>query len=88
MKKTLLFILAIIVILCLPFLFKSKSEPWLVGPDLSEFEYTEISFNNTIDDIKLTGMLMQPKMGAGSGCIPRLPAAGGVCEVWRREIGG
>jgi hypothetical protein len=34
----------VLVLLLLPVVFKSKGQPPLVGPDLSELEYSEIFF--------------------------------------------
>jgi dipeptidyl aminopeptidase/acylaminoacyl peptidase len=50
-----------VVLLLLPLIFKSKSSPRLVGPDLSEFKYTEIFFKNQQAGIRLSGMLFLPE---------------------------
>ena len=56
---------AIIVVLLIPVIFKGKSRAPLQGPSLSEIEYTEIFFNN--DDLQLAGMLTLPD---GEGPYP------------------
>lgn len=63
MKKLLIIISIILFLLLLPLIFKSKSRPGLIGPDLSELEYTEISFKHTSGTFNLAGMLMKPKGG-------------------------
>lgn len=54
----------IIVILILPLIFGGKSSS-LVGPDISELQYTEIFFQS--GDLTLSGMLFLPK---GDGPFP------------------
>ena len=51
----------ILVLLLLPLIFKDKSDPPMVGPDLSELEYSEISFENTYEGFQLAGMLFLPE---------------------------
>jgi uncharacterized protein len=51
----------ILVLLVLPLIFKDQSHPALVGPDLSEINYTEIFFENLPDKIKLAGMVFLPE---------------------------
>lgn len=53
MKKVLLSILIIIVVLLLPLIFKDKSHTGMMGPDLSEIEYSEIYFDNKSENFKL-----------------------------------
>ena len=60
-------IAAILVLLVLPVIFKDKSNPSLAGPDLSELEYSEIFFENTHKDFRLSGMLFLPE---GEGPFP------------------
>jgi uncharacterized protein len=60
-------IMIIIVILLIPLLLKKKSQPALIGPDLSEVEYTEIFFKNFHDNLQLSGMLILPE---GQGPFP------------------
>ena len=70
MKKSkiiLLFILIIISILLLPVIFKDRSHTSFNGPNLSELEYSEISFINASENLKLSGMLMLPE---GEGPFP------------------
>ena len=61
MKKAILISGVIIIILLLPLLFKKKGNLPLNGPDLSEFQYREISFVNKVENINLAGMLMLPE---------------------------
>lgn len=44
----------------LPLVFKNKTKTALTGPKLSELIYTDISFENNKDSLKLAGMLMLP----------------------------
>ena len=57
----LLAILGLITLLILPFALKERTQPNLIGPDLSELDYSEITFENKIDSLTLAGMLMLPK---------------------------
>ena len=57
----------ILVLLSLPVVFKEKRLPALVGPDLSELEYSEIFFENSHAKLKLSGMILLPK---GDGPFP------------------
>lgn len=57
----------IIVLLLLPVMFKEKSHPGLVGPDLTEIKYSEIFFKNSLENIQLSGMLILPE---GNGPYP------------------
>ena len=61
MKKAILISGVIIIILLLPLLLKKKGNLPLNGPDLSEIQYTEISFINKVENINLAGMLMIPE---------------------------
>jgi len=71
MKRTVtrlsIIVAIIIVLLLLPVMFKDKSHPALVGPDLSELKYSEIFFENRHEDLKLSGMLILPE---GEGSFP------------------
>lgn len=71
MNKTLMrfsiVISIIIVLLLIPVVLKKKNHPALVGPDLSELEYSEIFFKNTYDNLQLSGMLILPE---GEGPFP------------------
>ena len=67
MKRYIVIILVIVVLLLLPVAFKDKSHPPLVGPELSELEYSEIYFENRYEDFQLSGMLFIPE---GEGPFP------------------
>ena len=67
MKRLLMVIPIILVLLILPVIFKDKSHPPLVGPDLSELEYSEVSFENRHEGFQLAGMLFLPE---GDGPFP------------------
>jgi dipeptidyl aminopeptidase/acylaminoacyl peptidase len=67
MKRFLIIISIIVVLLALPAIVKGKSHPALVGPDLSELTYSEISFENSHAGIQLAGMLFLPE---GDGPFP------------------
>jgi dipeptidyl aminopeptidase/acylaminoacyl peptidase len=54
-------------LLLLPLIFKNRSHASTVGPDLSELEYSEISFENTREGFQLAGMLFLPE---GDGPFP------------------
>ena len=58
-------VVVLAVILMIPFVFKGEARAALVGPTLSEIEYTEVSFNN--GDLQLAGMLILPE---GEGPFP------------------
>ncbi|HSG16709.1 MAG TPA: prolyl oligopeptidase family serine peptidase, partial [Anaerolineae bacterium] len=60
-----LVLVVLAVILLIPFVFKGEARAALVGPTLSEIEYTEVSFNN--GDLQLAGILMLPE---GEGPFP------------------
>ncbi len=57
-------VLALIIVAILPLVTGTKP-PRLIGPDLSELQYTEVSFDN--GDITLSGLLFLPK---GNGPFP------------------
>ncbi len=57
----------ILVLLLLPLIFKDRSHASTVGPDLSELEYSEVSFENTLEGFQLAGMLFLPE---GDGPFP------------------
>ena len=67
MKRFLIIISIILVLLLLPVIFKDKSHPALVGPDLSELEYSEIFFENGHEGFQMAGMLFLPE---GEGPFP------------------
>lgn len=58
-------LVVIIVILLIPLIFKDEPRASLVGPSLSDIEYTEISFAN--GNLQLAGMLILPE---GEGPFP------------------
>ena len=61
-------VISIIVLLLLfPVVFKDKAHPALVGPDLSEVDYTEIFFKNSHENLQLSGMFILPE---GEGPFP------------------
>lgn len=65
-KRIVIFsVIIVIFILLLPILYKDRTYNPLVGPSLSEIEYTEISFNN--GNLKLAGMMILPE---GEGPFP------------------
>ena len=71
MKRTLVglsIVISIIVLLLLiPAVLKEKGHPALVGPDLSEVDYSEIFFKNGDANLQLSGMLLLPE---GEGPFP------------------
>lgn len=58
-------LLAVVIILLIPMLFKGETRAPLVGPSLSELEYVDVTFSN--GDLQLAGMLMVPE---GDGPFP------------------
>lgn len=58
---------AVLVVLALPLALKHKGHPPLVGPDLSELEYSEVLFENRYEGLQLAGMLFLPE---GEGPFP------------------
>ena len=58
-------LLAIIVILLIPVVFKGETRAPLVGPDLAEMAYVDVSFKN--GELQLAGMLFVPE---GEGPFP------------------
>jgi hypothetical protein len=71
MKRRIIVIMSWIVIvmtlLLIPFLFKKKNHEKLLGPELSEVKYSEISYDNKPANLKLSGMLILPE---GKGPFP------------------
>ena len=67
MSRYLLLIPITIVLLLVPPIFKDRSHADTIGPDLSDLEYSEISFENTHEDVQLAGMLFLPE---GDGPFP------------------
>jgi uncharacterized protein len=65
--KTLSGLFIVIIILLIPFAIKGKKQIPLYGPDLSELKYSEISFYNAAENLKLSGMLFIPD---GQGPFP------------------
>ena len=48
MKKAFIIFTLIIVLLLLPLIFNKKSHLAMIGPDLSELDYSEIFFENDL----------------------------------------
>lgn len=67
MRNTLMIISVGLVFLALPAIFKDRSDPDTVGPDLSGVEYTEVFFEHESGDFQLAGMLFLPD---GDGSFP------------------
>jgi dienelactone hydrolase len=67
MKRFLMIVPITVVLLLLPAIFKDKGQPALVGPDLSDLEYSEVFFENQHEDFQLAGMLFLPE---GDGPFP------------------
>lgn len=67
MKRFLIIISIIVILLVLPVIVKDKGQPALVGPDLSELEYSEVFFENKHEGFQLAGMLFLPE---GDGPFP------------------
>jgi len=57
----------IVLLLLIPAVLKDKGHPALIGPDLSEVEYSEIFFKNGRDNLQLSGMFLVPE---GEGPFP------------------
>ncbi len=66
-KLLILMVSAILVLLLLPLIFKDRKSTPIVGPDISEVEYSEIFFENTLEGFQLAGMLFLPE---GEGPFP------------------
>ena len=66
-KVILIAILAIVIILLIPLIFKNRDYVPMEAPRLSEIEHSEVFFMNETDNLKLAGMLMIPE---GSGPFP------------------
>ena len=67
MKKAFIIFALIMALLLLPLIFNKKSHLAMIGPDLSELEYSEIFFENENENIELAGMLFLPE---GEGPFP------------------
>lgn len=57
----------IVLLLLIPLVLKDKGHPALIGPDLSEVDYSEIFFKNGHGNLQLSGMLLVPE---GEGPFP------------------
>lgn len=66
-KIILIVILALVVFLAIPLVTKDRSAGGFSAPALSEIDYSEVSFINKKENIKLGGMLMIPE---GEGPFP------------------
>lgn len=76
-------LLVIIISFFLPVVFKGRPQPNINGPDLSEIEYSEITFKNKSDNIELAGMLMVPK---GDGPFPVVVFIHGSGPSYRNSV--
>lgn len=65
MRLTGLFLLALLVFLLIPFLWRDTPRPLVDGPSLEQFEFEEVTFQN--GDLDLAGMLFLP---GGTGPFP------------------
>ena len=59
----------VVMFFLLPARVKDKGGTALVGPDLSEVDYSEIFFQTNIENLQLSGMLFVPK---GEGPFPTI----------------
>lgn len=66
-RLVLLIFSLIVVLLLLPVIFKKRGQPALVGPDLSELEFTDVIFENPQAELQMAGMLFLPE---GEGPFP------------------
>ncbi len=85
-KKTrivLIIILGLIALLILPLVMKDRTRSILIGPDLSEIEYSEITFENNTDSLKLAGMLLLPE---GEGPFPAVVFIHGSGPSYRNSV--
>lgn len=57
----------IVLLLLIPLVLKDKDHHALIGPDLSEVDYSEIFFKNGHGNLQLSGMLLVPE---GEGPFP------------------
>ena len=83
MKIFLMISLVLLIFLALPVIFKDKSHPALVGPDLSELTYSEISFENSQAGIQLAGLLFLPE---GEGPFPTAVIIHGSGPSYRNNV--
>jgi dienelactone hydrolase len=67
LMRAAMIIIPVLVLLLLPLILKDRNRPALIGPDLSELEYSEIFFKNRYEDILMAGMLFLPE---GEGPFP------------------
>ena len=82
-QKVLIVILGLIIFLILPFLLKERSHNKLIGPDLSEIKYSEITFENKTDSLTLAAMLMSPD---GEGPFPVVIFIHGSGPSYRNNV--
>ena len=76
-------VLGLVILLILPFILKDRSQNRLVGPGLSEIDYTEITFKNKSDSLTLAGMLMLPE---GEGPFPVVVFIHGSGPSFRKNV--
>ena len=67
LMSTSIIVLIVLILLILPLIFKDRNRPALIGPGLSELEYSEIFFKNRYEGFRLSGMLFLPE---GEGPFP------------------
>lgn len=79
----LLAILGLIILLILPLVMKDRTESKLMGPDLSELDYSEITFENKADSLTLAGMLLMPE---GDGPFPVVVFIHGSGPSFRNSV--
>jgi uncharacterized protein len=82
-RYVIIVVLGLIIFLVFPFLLKDRSQSKLVGPDLSEIDYSEITFENKTDSLLLAGMLMLPK---GEGPFPVVVFIHGSGPSYRNSV--
>ncbi len=74
MKTFLILLSAILIVLLPPLILNDKGLSPVVGPNLDNLEYTEISFKNSQAGLQLAGMLFVPD---GDGPFPTVVVIGG-----------
>ena len=60
LKKTLLCVTVLVVFLAPPLTLKDRTRSPLLGPDLRDMEYDEVSFDNRLAGIRIAGVLFLP----------------------------
>ena len=67
MKKILIVLSVLIIILIIPPVFKKNDRTNLVGPVLSDLNFSEVTFKNETENFDLGGMIFRPE---GPGPYP------------------